>query len=867
MSVKEYAGPSGGGMIPSDVAFAHEPINIAQVYDREYLNSLVANQSGDATLSWTNYRRIGEVRYAIQRSARIAGSARLVAAKVNEKGQIVETKDRGVEADIVSMITSRFGGTRGLIERYYTLMNVPGQSFFTKVRENRDGTGNLDGYWFLSASEIAKEGDVERQARAKAALTWTMRRAAGANSVVSKRLIRPEDFLGRVWAPDHQFVEDVNSPMEAINPLCEQLHTLNETLAGRLRQRFALAGILLIPNEISDAAISGDEKARPRDGLYSSDKVMNYLIHVMTTNVINHAKGLASIPILLKGPAAVLDKVRHMVMDVKIFEEDLKHRAVLIESIFTALNQQKQSVTGGEDTSHWCVDEETEALTQRGWLRHDEIEVGDMVLTLNHETGASEWQPVQRLYRANVVDEEMVRTENGAHSSLTTLNHRWPVWQRTTENMVDGMYRRWRTSETLNTGSAIIAAAPSADQPVEAKWSDDLVELVAWMWTEGSFGWREGRRLPKPTISQSNTANPNYVARIERTLRNLYGPPTEGPMPSARRGAPDPTPRWRRVDQPNGMAIFKLNGAIGMHLHAVCPNRIVDQAFIRDLTPAQLELFIAVSVMADGTTNKTTGQRSISQADPARLDAVELAAILAGYRVRHSVRVTDGFTPHAQHTLHLSERSTFTFQKGGISRERYTGIVWCPSTANTTWMARRDGQPFFTGNSMWAVSDEERRITVQPELDSGCHALTRLVLWPELQARGRKAGSILPWRVWYDLSAAQVRSNQGEDARQGFDRMVVSGTWLRNLMGATDEDAPTEAEYVRQLGVLIKNPILATYGLEGVDVDWDRAAAWGKSPGPTADSPADDPQVGPGVGDPGSPDDRDSDAPRSEEPG
>lgn len=522
MSVKEYAGPSGGGMIPSDVAFAHEPINIAQVYDREYLNSLVANQSGDATLSWTNYRRIGEVRYAIQRSARIAGSARLVAAKVNEKGQIVETKDRGVEADIVSMITSRFGGTRGLIERYYTLMNVPGQSFFTKVRENRDGTGNLDGYWFLSASEIAKEGDPERRAKAKASLTWTMRRAAGANSIVSTRSISPEDFLGRVWAPDHQFVEDVNSPMEAINPLCEQLHTLNETLAGRLRQRFALAGILLIPNEISDAAISADEKARPRDGLYSSDKVMNYLIHVMTTNVINHAKGLASIPILLKGPAAVLDKVRHMVMDVKIFEEDLKHRAVLIESIFTSLNQQKQSVTGGEDTSHW-------------------------------------------------------------------------------------------------------------------------------------------------------------------------------------------------------------------------------------------------------------------------------------------------------------------------------------------------GQ--------WAIADEERRITVQPELDSGCHALTRLVLWPELQARGRKAGSILPWRVWYDLSAAQVRSNQGEDARQGFDRMVVSGTWLRNLMGATDEDAPSDAEYVRQLGVLIKNPILATYGLEGVDVDWDRAAAWGKSPGPTADSPGDDPQVGPGVGDPGSPDDRDSDTPRSEEPG
>lgn len=522
MSVKEYAGPSGGGVIPADVAFAHEPIDISKVYDREYLNSLVANQSGDALMSWTNYRRVGEVRYAIQRSARIAGSARLVAAKVNEKGQIIETKERGVEADIVASITSRFGGVRGLIERYYTLMNVPGQSFLARVRENRDGSGNADGYWFLSASEIAREGDSERQAKRNADLVWTMRRAAGTNSVVSRRMIKPADFYGRVWSPDHQFVEDVDSPMQAINPLCDQLHTLNETLAGRLRQRFALAGILLIPNEISDAAISGDEGARPRDGLYSNDKVMNYLIHVMTTNVINHAKGLASIPILLKGPAAVLDKVRHMVMDVKIFEEDLKHRAVLIESILAALNQQKQAVTGGEDTNHW---------------------------------------------------------------------------------------------------------------------------------------------------------------------------------------------------------------------------------------------------------------------------------------------------------------------------------------------------------GMWAVADEERRITVTPDLEAMCHALTRLILWPELQARDRRPGSITPWRVWYDLSAAQVRANQGEDARQGFDRMVVSGAWLRDLMGATEEDMPTGAEYVRQLGVLIKNPILATYGLEGVDVDWDRAAAWGKSPGPTADSPGDDPQAGPGAGDPGSPDDRDSDTPRSEEPG
>jgi hypothetical protein len=63
------------------------------------------------------------------------------------------------------------------------------------------------------------------------------------------------------------------------------------------------------------------------------------------------------------------------------------------------------------------------------------------------------------------------------------------------------------------------------------------------------------------------------------------------------------------------------------------------------------------------------------------------------------------------------------------------------------------------------------------------------------------------------------------------------------------------------------DPYLALFGLEGVEVDWSRVKASGGNPGPNPDSPADDAPAGPGVGNPGSPDDRDSDAPRSEEPG
>lgn len=510
--------------VNQNVHLASREIDVRNELDRRYLEATTVDETGDVAKAWLNFRRVGEIRFSIARSARIAGYAQLRAVKTDEAGNITLEKSTGVEAGIVNQITSRYGGVRGLVERYYMLMKVPGQAYLAGIRDQGDNKP-LDGYWFLSGSEIARTGDPVTAARRGTPVEWHQRKRAGANWGNTgdvdpfARTIAPADFLGRVWVPDPEFTEDAFSPMQAIAGMCEQLSDLRDSISARLRSRFAHAGILLIPNEIQDAAISGD---KPRDGLYSSDKVMNYLIHVMTTNVINHAQGLAAMPILLKGPAAVLDKVKHIIEEATIADTDLKLRAELIEGILMALDQQKQAVKSGEGTSHW---------------------------------------------------------------------------------------------------------------------------------------------------------------------------------------------------------------------------------------------------------------------------------------------------------------------------------------------------------GMWAVSDEERRITVQPDLDALCHTLTRLVLWPRLNDNKRKAGDIMKWRVWYDLSAAAVRANMDEDARQLADRGGVSLAYLRMLSGVPETAAPSPAEYTRMLGWKIGNPVLATYGLEGIEAEViDEAGSWGQAPGPAADSPADDQEVGPGVGDPGSPNDRDSDTPKTQEP-
>ncbi len=49
--------------------------------------------------------------------------------------------------------------------------------------------------------------------------------------------------------------------------------------------------------------------------------------------------------------------------------------------------------------------------------------------------------------------------------------------------------------------------------------------------------------------------------------------------------------------------------------------------------------------------------------------------------------------------LSVGYKQTFSFTDHKPQRQKYSGTIWCPTTDNKTWLARRDGKAFFTGNS------------------------------------------------------------------------------------------------------------------------------------------------------------------------
>lgn len=351
-----------------------------------------------------------------------------------------------------------------------------------------------------------------------------------------------------------------------------------------------------------------------------------------------------------------------------------------------------------------CVDASTEILTLNGWTTQENVKEGDIVLTLNHETGFSEWQPVLFMNRYQVEEEDMLLLETKGHSSLTTFNHKWPVIFTSSLSYKEDE-RKWITSEKIGQRNyGLIVGAENENIPTKKKYSDAFVQLVAWFYTEGSI---ESKLIE---INQCEKANPEYVKEIIDILTSLYGPPSEcigGPGKKT-------SPKWRisKRGTKTSLIRFRLNTAASQKILEIVPDKIVPRTFIFDLTKEQLQLFLDTTVKADGHRPGLVGQKVKD-----RTDAIELASILLGYKTSyfHRNMHNKAYPKATEHQISFSKNKLIKFNHNTNSRKivKYSGIVWCPTTPNSTWCARREGKVFYTGNS------EAHKLIMRQMRDSG----------------------------------------------------------------------------------------------------------------------------------------------------
>jgi hypothetical protein len=425
-----------------------------------------------------------------------------------------------------------------------------------------------------------------------------------------------------------------------------------------------------------------------------------------------------------------------------------------------------------------CVDELTEIFTLRGWLRFDEVREGDVTLSINPVTGMSEWDTVQKVLRYPG-EHRVVRMATQSFDAVSTGHHRW--LSKTTNRQGPESGWVWRTTDTLRSTDRIPRAVPHSALPSEAKYSDDLVELLAWLWTEGSVVNGNNFR-----ISQSRTANPDNVARIRR-LSSLYY--HEG------------------ITHDGTMSQFYIKGEL-VWPHLV-RHKVVKPEFIRELTAAQLRLFVDTSILGDGRLN------CIYQNDEEQLFAVQMAATLLGISTSLKRR-GDG-----QYVLSLLTKTFASVRSMETQEHMYTGEVWCVSTSNKNWLARRRGSVYYTGNT-YDLAEKEFRVIWNDLIIKKKFGKDKRVK----KAYNKKQGDMrieLPWGTMVECRSAEhpdllvgealdhvIMSEAAKHKKETWDRFIRPS--LADKRGTADfPTTPEGFNWLYELWGLGRDPSMPQY--------------------------------------------------------
>lgn len=332
--------------------FAAQAIDLTKPSDALYASKVLQVSKDRSATSWGWYEKLGEIHYGISRSAKVGGYAELGVYKLEKNGQIGEQVTSGLAGEIASQLYSPYGGSRGLIERFLTLMKIPADSYLIQTLND----GEPDGYDFVAADELRMADPMALLAAPSGSpvhrITLPGKEGWSGETTALEERISPAEFVGRVWRPSARFVDLPDSPLTALDSTCEMLHLMSLGIRAKLLSRLASNGIMYIPSEVNEAR-SAAPTGQP--GEFHQNKVLNELINTALYAAQNPTAPEAAMPIFMSGPGIHAEQFKHIIMDQALYDTDFKMRAELIDRILTGLDVQPTQVKGTGEANHWSA--------------------------------------------------------------------------------------------------------------------------------------------------------------------------------------------------------------------------------------------------------------------------------------------------------------------------------------------------------------------------------------------------------------------------------------------------------------------------------------------------------------------------------
>jgi len=333
-----------------------------------------------------------------------------------------------------------------------------------------------------------------------------------------------------------------------------------------------------------------------------------------------------------------------------------------------------------------CVDTDTEVLTDSGWKKYNEIKKGELIFTFSLKKNIIELKPIKEVF-IRKYQGEMYHIKNKYIDSLITSEHKIPLkicykkkhgnfWDKLKlikineiKNLKCKINLNYKVSSVKRNGISIGLAKAS---------------ILGWILSDGHISKRDN----DITISQSLTANPNkceiiskllvdsglrYYTNIQKTKISDYS------------------------KRKSKMIVFRIAKEGSEWIFDYINKDRTPKYNLLGLNYNELNAVYENMMLGDGTILRSNS-REYSGQNKHRILFIRTLCSLLGKRTVIGIKSQRG---KKYSRLYISNKDSFQLlEDKHISKENYNGIVWCPSTNNKTFIAKRNNSLFISGNTL-----------------------------------------------------------------------------------------------------------------------------------------------------------------------
>jgi recombination protein RecA len=350
-----------------------------------------------------------------------------------------------------------------------------------------------------------------------------------------------------------------------------------------------------------------------------------------------------------------------------------------------------EKLSGGK-----CFPIDTRILTKNGLKFYNEVNVGDLIPTINLKNKKIQYKPIKNIYFYDFNGELNQFINKYGIEFLFTNNHKCLVkkfkWDKKRKNsFLNGkFYTTVNASETRRT-FAFPISFPSGNR--ELKIKDDEIKLLGWILTDGSvnkanekaLNWRKS--ASRIIIYQSKE---RYVKEIEQILKRLNY--------SYKKTKRNPRDKREEFKNTKPSYVFYLYNAKKLlkKYQLTDDRKIPDYLF--NLSDRQAIILFNEMLKGDGTRKKETQFPSYI-VDGNKYNIERLAHFL----VTHNINISYIKKHKNAYYLLLKQHDYIGFDIK--KKKKYNGKIWDISVDNELHFIERNGQLIATHNSLqhWAT--------------------------------------------------------------------------------------------------------------------------------------------------------------------